>query len=46
MYKKPQQQSIGTLRDITPIGTDADGDGGLFGTGIGDGCNLSRDCGS
>jgi hypothetical protein len=48
MYQKPALQRFGSLRELTLIGTDANGDGGIdtfFGTVV-DGCNLipSGDC--
>jgi hypothetical protein len=48
MYQKPTLQRFGTFRDLTRLGSDTDGDGGILGTGIGDGCNVyaGGDCGS
>lgn len=45
MYTKPTLQNYGSFRNLTLIGTDADGDGGIF--GIGNGCNIlpTGDCG-
>jgi len=46
MYAKPTLQRFGTFRDLTRVGTGADGDGGVI--GFLDGCNIisSGDCGS
>jgi hypothetical protein len=41
MYQKPALQSFGALRDLTLIGTGANGDGGIAGSGFLDGCNIS-----
>ena len=38
MYSKPELVKYGTFRDLTLIGTGADGDGGFFGWL--DGCNI------
>ena len=49
MYQKPALQRFGGLRELTLLGTDANGDGGItlpvIGT-IGDGCNVvaTGDC--
>ena len=40
MYQKPQLVQYGTLRELTLIGFGADGDGGLFGLGIANGCFI------
>lgn len=37
MYSKPKLERFGSFRELTRLGSDADGDGGLF--GIGNGCN-------
>ena len=48
MYKKPKLEKFGTFRELTQLGLDADGDGGVY---IGliannapsaDGCNLNQ----
>ena len=46
MYQKPELRRFGTFRDLTLLGTDNDGDGGIFGAV--NGCNIidSGDCGS
>ena len=48
MYQKPTLQRFGTFRELTRVGTDANGDGGILGTGVVDGCNIieRNDCGS
>ncbi len=38
MYNKPTLERFGTFRDLTLIGTGADGDGGVY--GYLDGCNI------
>lgn len=45
MYERPQVQRFGSLRDLTLVGFDADGDGGVI-LGIANGCNLipTGDC--
>lgn len=40
MYTKPALQRFGSLRALTLIGTGADGDGGVFGSGFLDGCAI------
>ena len=46
MYAKPQLVRYGTFRELTLIGTGADGDAGIL--GFLDGCNIAAygDCGS
>jgi hypothetical protein len=46
MYQKPALQRFGTFRELTRLGTDADGDGGIYGAV--NGCNWIdiKDCGS
>ena len=48
MYKKPKLEKFGTFRELTKLGLDSDGDGGVY---IGliannapsaDGCNLNQ----
>ena len=39
-YVKPALELFGTFRELTRVGTDADGDGGII-FGISDGCNLT-----
>ncbi len=48
MYQKPELRRFGTFRDLTQIGWGPDGDGGILGLGIGDGCQVVQrgDCGS
>lgn len=38
MYSKPKLEKFGSFRELTQLGSDADGDGGFF--GIGNGCNA------
>lgn len=38
MYVKPTLRRYGSFRELTLIGFGADGDGGLFGTGLLDAC--------
>lgn len=39
MYEKPVLERFGKFRELTLIGTDEDGDGGII-FGIADGCNV------
>ena len=38
-YAKPALELFGTFRELTRVGTDADGDMGIL--GVVDGCNLT-----
>lgn len=38
MYQKPAVQRFGDLRALTLVGSGADGDGGIAGSGYLDGC--------
>lgn len=40
MYAKPTLRRYGSFRELTLIGTGADGDGGILGTGFLDGCLI------
>jgi hypothetical protein len=40
MYQKPALQRFGSLRALTLVGTGADGDGGILGSGYLDGCAI------
>jgi hypothetical protein len=40
MYQKPALQRFGSLRALTLVGTGANGDGGILGSGFLDGCNI------
>lgn len=44
MYQKPTLQKFGTFRELTRIGTGADGDGGIV--GFLDGCFIGCKDGS
>ena len=45
MYEKPKLERFGTFRELTKLGSDSDGDGGIYigliSTTIGDGCNAN-----
>ncbi len=45
MYTKPTLKQFGSFRELTLVGSDANGDGGIV-FGIGDGCNVlpTGDC--
>ena len=50
VYKKPKLERYGTFRELTQLGLDADGDGGVYigliaNTPVADGCNLNTDTG-
>lgn len=38
MYEKPVLRSYGSFRELTLIGIGANGDGGIFGSGLLDAC--------
>lgn len=40
MYTKPSLTRFGSFRELTLVGLGADGDGGLFGSGFLDGCDI------
>ena len=40
MYTKPTLQQFGSFRNLTLVGTDTNGDGGII-LGAVDGCNIS-----
>ena len=40
LYEKPVLRRFGDLRSLTLIGLGPDGDGGIFGTGYIDGCQI------
>jgi hypothetical protein len=46
MYKKPKLERFGTFRELTQLGLDADGDGGVYigliANSVADGCNLNQ----
>jgi len=44
MYNKPSLTRFGSFRELTLVGTGADGDGGLFGIGfLLNGCDYGCD---
>lgn len=47
MYRKPKLERFGTFRELTKLGLDSDGDGGVYigliaNTSVADGCNLNQ----
>lgn len=47
MYQKPKLERFGTFRELTKLGLDADGDGGVYigliaNNAVADGCNLNQ----